>query len=56
MLGKLPVKLFAETREISESVAVSGAKGAILTRRALRSTREMYTSVPHISENMAATY
>lgn len=48
MLGKLAVKLFAWMREIPEPVAAPGLESAILIRSALRSKREMCTSVPRI--------
>ena len=48
VLGKLPVELFAEKRDIPEPIAAPGVEGAILTTRALRSRGEMYTSVPRI--------
>ena len=46
--GKLSVKLVVEMREIPESLAAPDVDGAILTRMALRSRREMYTSISHI--------
>ena len=48
VLGKPGVRLFAWMREVPEPVPAPGVAGAILTRAAFKSSREMYASAPRM--------